>query len=84
MKIKKWYLEAYSDDYGNVIKDDVTFEGLFDALDNYNCVYEYLGHGVDSVIRERVFAKLAKIMGVPYSEVYEQWTNGMYTKLKKF
>lgn len=43
-KIKNWYLKNFSsDDLGEYIKENITFAGLFDCLDNYKCVYEFLG-----------------------------------------
>ena len=71
--IKKWYLETYpEDELGIHLNDNITFEGLFETLDNYKCVYEFLGNA-DSVIRERCFKELAKIMEVDYDYIYEQW-----------
>jgi len=61
------------------MNENATFEGLFETLDSYKDVYEYIfnnGYG-DSVVRERVFSKLASIMDVDYSEVYEQWLLGV-------
>lgn len=72
-KIKTWYNTTYNDDLGQEIKDDVTFYGLFETLDRHNDVYEYLGENIDSIVRERVFEKLAEIMEVDYNYIYEQW-----------
>lgn len=57
---------------GEDIDSEATFEGLFHVLDRYGDVYEYIGV-VDSLVRERVFEKLAEIMQVTYDEVYDQW-----------
>ena len=51
---------------------DADFEGLFETLDHYGDVYEYIGVG-DSMIREALFSRLAEIMGCGYEVVYEQW-----------
>ena len=76
MKIKNWYLTVYSDDsMGLEIKENITFEELFHVLDRYQDVYEFLGVN-DSVIRERVFTKLAEVMEVNYGYIYEQWLLG--------
>lgn len=72
-KIKTWYNTTYNDDLGQEIKDDVTFYGLFETLDRHKDVYEYLGENIDSIVRERVFEKLAEIMEVDYNYIYEQW-----------
>lgn len=72
-KIKEYYLSNYSaDELGNEIDTNSTFVGLFHILDNYGDVYKYLGVA-DSMIRERIFEKLANEMGVDYNEIYNQW-----------
>ena len=68
-----WYRETYpSDELGREIKTTATFYGLFDALENYQDVYEYLGVN-DSVVRERCFQKLAHLIGERYDYIYDQW-----------
>ena len=74
-KIRHWYTTTYpEDDLGKQLSD-ATFYDLFETLDNYQDVYELLGVG-DSIIRERVFEELSKIMEVDYDYVYEQWLKG--------
>jgi hypothetical protein len=71
--IREYYLEAFpTDDLGNEINTDATFEGLHNVLNNYEDVYEYIGVG-DSIVRERVFEKLADILDCSYDEVYSKW-----------
>lgn len=73
MNIRNYYVSTFpTDELGIEINPNATFEGLFRELDNYGDVYEYIGVG-DSLVRERVFEKLAEIMGVTYDEVYSQW-----------
>ena len=73
MNIREFYLEMYpTDDLGVEINENATFDGLFQVLDTYGDVYEYIGVG-DSLIRERLFERLSEIMGVTYDEVYSQW-----------
>ena len=75
-KIKDWYLSTYpEDELGRELNPEATFEGLFETLDNYRDVYEYIGVG-DSVIRERVFRKLAAYMEADYDYIYGQWLRG--------
>lgn len=72
--VKEWYIKEYStDDLGREINEEITFYDIFYALDRYNDIYEVLGVE-DSVIRERVFQKLADIMKVEYNYIYEQWS----------
>jgi hypothetical protein len=71
--IKEFYLSNYpTDELGNEIHTKATFIGLFEVLDTYKDVYEYIGVH-DSIIRERIFEKLANEMGTDYNEIYNQW-----------
>lgn len=73
-KIRDWYLIKYpNDDIGKEIDANVTFDDLFDCLDNYRSVYKCIGVN-DSVVRERCFEELAEIIGEDYSYIYDQWT----------
>lgn len=73
MKIKNYYLDAFpNDELGKDINPDATFIGLTSALSDGDDVYDYIGVG-DSIVRERVFGKLADIMGVPYNVIYKMW-----------
>lgn len=72
-KVKEWYVSKYpDDDMGEDIDPELSFYGIFDALDNYEDIYEVIGVG-DSIIRERIFSELADRMGVDYDYVYDQW-----------
>lgn len=73
MKIIDWYTENYpTDDLGYEIHPEATFDGLFRQLDRYKDVYKYIGVS-DSVIRERVFERLAEVMECDYDYIYDQW-----------
>lgn len=72
-KVKDWYCATYpSDDMGEEIDDSITFEDVFDCLDSHSDIYDCLGV-YDSIVRERVFEKLAEIMDVEYDYIYDQW-----------
>jgi hypothetical protein len=75
-KIKEWYMTEYPDDeLGVEMNKDITFYDLFVVLDTYKSVYDSLGVW-DSIIRERVFSKLAEVMRVDYGYIYDQWLKG--------
>lgn len=77
-KIKKWYMENYpTDELGIELDSNITFNDLFIVLDTYKDVYKAL-NVYDSIVRERVFNELAKIMNVDYDYVYEQWLRSDY------
>ena len=78
MEIKTFYLETYpSDEVGVELNWDITFTGLLHQL--YNGigadVYEYIGVH-DSLVRERLFERLAKLIDVDYDYVYNLWLYG--------
>lgn len=74
-KLKEWYVQNFpTDDLAEAINEEKTFYDLFKCLDRYGDVYsECMGSGVDSIIRERLFRKLAEIMSVDYDYIYNQW-----------
>ena len=73
MTIREFYLENYpSDELGVEVNDDLTFSGLLNVLFTDGNVYEYIGVA-DSVIRERLFERLAEELGTPYDYVYNLW-----------
>ncbi len=71
-KLKDFYLSNYDDELGHQINPKATFVGLFEVMDNYGDVYDYIGVA-DSVVRERIFDELSSVMGVSYTYVYEQY-----------
>mgnify|MGYP003652403687 CR=1 FL=1 len=71
--LRKYYIQSYpSDKLGEDINKDITFVNLFECLDNYQDVYSLI-NVYDSLVRERLFDKLADIIGVDYKYVYNQW-----------
>jgi hypothetical protein len=75
IKVKKWYLKTYpKDDLGKEIREDITFWSLWAYMSQGYDVYNILGVG-DSMIRERVFEELSKILGVDYDVIYQKWLN---------
>ena len=76
MNIKEFYLNEYpTDELGVELIETATFVGLLDVLhNNTKDVYDYIGVG-DSIVRERVFERLAEILEMPYDYVYKLWLN---------
>lgn len=71
--LKDWYTKTYPDDeLGEELNSRATFYDLFEAFENYQDVYNLFGVS-DSIVRERLFAKLSEIMECPYEEIYKQW-----------
>lgn len=73
LNVKEWYKGEYpTDNLGDRIKEDTTFYDIFYALDNYKDIYDIIGV-TDSLVRERIFEKLATLMEVDYDYIYDQW-----------
>ena len=71
--IREYYLNNYpKDELGYEIKKDITFLGLRNILYGNLDVYEYIGV-LDSLIRERLFEKLANDVGQDYKFIYNLW-----------
>ncbi|MBQ6144023.1 MAG: hypothetical protein IJI84_06085 [Clostridia bacterium] len=71
--LKDWCLKTYrTDELGEELNSRATFYDLFEALDNYQDIYNLFGIN-ESIIRERIFEKLSEIMVCPYEEIYNQW-----------
>ena len=80
MKVRDWYLKEFpTDSLGVKIREDLEFSD-FRSYEKYKeallakaiplDVYLFIGVR-DSVIRERVFEKLAEIEGVSYEKIYK-------------
>jgi hypothetical protein len=75
MTIREFYVKNYpSDDMGDGINPTATFAGLLNQLIVGGDVYEYL-YVYDSIIRERLFERLAEELNVKYEYVYNLWLN---------
>jgi hypothetical protein len=73
MKIKEFYLENYpTDSLGLELNETPTFPGLLNKLITSSDIYQYIGVG-DSLVRERLFTKLAEDLEVSYDYVYNLW-----------
>jgi len=75
MTIREFYLENYpTDELGLELNETPTFSGLLNQLITSGDIYQYIGVA-DSVIRERLFERLAKELTVKYEYVYNLWLN---------
>ena len=73
MTIREFYLYNYpTDELGLELNETPTFAGLLNQLIIGGDVYRYIGVS-DSVIRERLFERLAEELGVSYEYVYNLW-----------
>lgn len=75
MTIREFYLERYpTDELGIELNETPTFAGLLNQLIVGGDIYRYIGV-TDSVIRERLFERLAEELEVDYNYVYNLWLN---------
>lgn len=70
--MRTYYEVWYPEDPLGVFISDNCFMDLFEALDSYKDVYDVIGVA-ESVIRERLFKRLAELLCVSYDDIYEQW-----------
>ena len=71
--IKDYYTSYYpSDEEGKYLDETATFTGMLETLNNGSDVYDYFGEA-DSVIRERLFSRLAEILNCDYTIIYNKW-----------
>ena len=73
MVVGIWYRNKYpTDSCGAYIRPDITFGDLWDCLKEGTDFYGFSGAN-DSLVRERLFVKLAEIFNVSYDYVYGMW-----------
>jgi len=73
MTIREFYVKNYpTDDLGAGINPTATFPGLLNQLIVSGDVYAYL-YVYDSIVRERLFEKLAEEFELSYEYVYNLW-----------
>lgn len=71
--VATWYIGDNPDDeLGDDIPKDLTFGQVYDALKDGTEIYSVIGAN-DSIVRERVFSELSKILKVPYDDIYDLW-----------
>lgn len=75
MNIREYYVNKYpTDELGPQLNGDATLRGLFICLIDGVDLYNYIGVS-DSIIRERLFEKIAEEWNISYDCVYEIWIN---------
>ena len=73
--IRDWYIKAFpTDELGPQIKD-ITFSDLVDSMNCGEDVYKTLGVN-DSIVRERIFDRIATTLEVDYEVIYQKWLYG--------
>ena len=73
MTIREYYLTKYpTDELGVELNETPTFAGLLNQLIVGGDVYRYIGVA-DSIVRERLFERLAEELEVSYDYVYDLW-----------
>ena len=71
--VKSWYSKEYpNDNLKSGLNKNVSFMRILGTLEAGEDVYDVLGEA-DSVIRERVFTKLAELLNLDYEAIYNLW-----------
>jgi hypothetical protein len=85
INVRKWYMKTYPiDELGGEINQKLTLWDVYTYLSQGYDVYKIIGVS-DSVIRERVFEKLSKVLDVDYDTIYnmfESVNEGIWPKSK--
>lgn len=72
-RVGDWYVYKYPhDSLGKDVNKGISFNQLYILMQYGVPVYELIGVG-DSIVRERIFQKLAEIYHVPYDHIYNMW-----------
>jgi hypothetical protein len=68
-----------NDELGAEINPKLTFAGTMTAISvgDPNFFYEVLGGADDSIVRERIFEKLAELKKVDYDVIYDIWLSAV-------
>jgi len=81
--IQSWYLNTFLDDAEGVsLKRNITFAQAYNCLVSKDDFYEFIGIA-DTIIRERIFEKIAELYEIDYSVVYNQWLLPEFKVTKK-
>ena len=81
--VKDWYVNRYpTDELGKELNPNFTFYDVIETLNSGRDVYDDLFYEVDSIIRERIFAKTAEIFNVDYDSIYYAWLSEGRTPVK--
>ena len=72
--VRDFYLMEYpTDDMGPSLLPDVTLKDVVNCINSGNDLYDTVGQSMDTVIRERIFSKVAELLDVDYLSVYHKW-----------
>ena len=74
--MRTYYEVWYPEDPLGCCLSDKCFMDLWVALMNRKDVYKVIGVG-DSIVRERLFKKLADLLDVDYDIVYDHWVSAV-------
>lgn len=80
--IRDWYTSTYPDDDLGMNLSDITFHDLHTGISQGLDVYDHIGVG-DSIVRERLFDRLAELKSVSYDAIYDMWLNGARKGMRK-
>lgn len=80
--IRDWYTSAYPDDDLGMNLSDISFRDLYTGISQGLDVYDRIGVG-DSIVRERLFERLAELKSVPYNTIRDMWLNGARKSMRK-
>ncbi len=74
-KIIDWYRKNYPTDTEVWFEENITFSEMFYMLLNKIEIYDVIE--CDSLVRERCFEHLSKLLNIEYDCIYETWLGGL-------
>jgi hypothetical protein len=73
MNVAQYYKQQYpTDELGKEINKEIHFDDILIAINKGKDIYELINVG-DSIVRERIFEKLAEISLIEYDVLYRRW-----------
>ena len=71
--VRRWYVKTYpTDSFGKRINPEITFSDVLLGMMESKDVYDIISAG-DSIVRERIFGEMSRVMGCGYDRIYNIW-----------
>jgi hypothetical protein len=73
INVRNWYMKTFpTDELGVDIDKRISLLDVYEKLSKGVDAYKIIGVN-DSVVRERIFEKLSKVLGLDYDVIYNMW-----------
>lgn len=73
LPVREWYMREFADDpMGERLRQNLTWADLLERMRCGENFHEII-NVCDTVVRERIFTRLAEMLLVPYEVIYQLW-----------